>query len=682
MQNLLLHSRWEQNTIVNSQNYKLLNEQKNKINTLSENIDKLYIQFEEDRETYLKYLNIIENSDILKIDSIEFIEKYNNLISVFCELLYIKLEFKKITKIKSNNLTIKEENSKTILQNLNKFNALIDEDIKSLDNKLNYLFNRFNLVLAEKIENNDLNLDELFSSIWKLDEQTVEILIKENNFWNNKLTPYSFIIEDNDKLFELTNYLENEENIKKEYREYLEVDKIINDGNNDGNLEITFNDDLPKKHKELLSITLKKNFKLLFNKILWNPNLSDEEKINKIEKIFRKNIENNYLFIFREKAWEIFEEIFKYNYLWKDIFERLISKEKQNWINKNIRLKFIENYQNVDEILKYLFSPFQKKEQSDINIKLWTRSTIAILKRLDKEKNITKDIDKKRKYNNYYIYFKKVLIEKHNRYKLELEDKKAYNKNKNENNIKLIEDYLQTKDIINLQEEINNDFDEIMINRKNIDLQKEIDNNTIENIRSNDLVKMIEKWTYAYILYNMFENWKITKGKKQWKKQIASAILENNKSFTIKFLLNNDFFSEQDKEKIILEFINKWDNLIKKLEILNIISYNFNKKEILKTLISWNTSYQDFINILWNKYFKDINLELYGEDWNINNEDTEIFLNIFFKSTNEELAIQWIWMMKNYTKQLIEESIYISPNKKEYTLSKDWKIIFKLNRLL
>jgi len=32
-----------------------------------------------------------------------------------------------------------------------------------------------------------------------------------------------------------------------------------------------------------------------------------------------------------------------------------------------------------------------------------------------------------------------------------------------------------------------------MINRKNIDLQKEIDNNTIENIRSNDLVKMIEK---------------------------------------------------------------------------------------------------------------------------------------------------------------------------------------------
>jgi len=66
----------------------------------------------------------------------------------------------------------------------------------------------------------------------------------------------------------LTNYLENEENIKKEYREYLEVDKIINDGNNDGNLEITFNDDLPKKHKELLSITLKKNFKLLFNKIL------------------------------------------------------------------------------------------------------------------------------------------------------------------------------------------------------------------------------------------------------------------------------------------------------------------------------------------------------------------------------------------------------------------------------
>ena len=682
MQNWLSHSTWEQKIIINPQNYKLLNEQKDKINTLSENIDKLYIQFEEDRETYLKYLNIIENSDISKIDSIEFIEKYNNLISVFCELLYIKLEFKKITKIKSNNLTIKEENSKTILQNLNKFNALIDEDIKSLDNKLNYLFNRFNLVLAEKIENNDLNLDELFSSIWKLDEQTVEILIKENNFWNNKLTPYSFIIEDNDKLFELTNYLENEENIKKEYREYLEVDKIINDGNNDGNLEITFNDDLPKKHKELLSITLKKNFKLLFNKILWNPNLSDEEKINKIEKIFRKNIENNYLFIFREKAWEIFEEIFKYNYLWKDIFERLISKEKQNWINKNIRLKFIENYQNVDEILKYLFSPFQKKEQSDINIKLWTRSTIAILKRLDKEKNITKDIDKKRKYNNYYIYFKKVLIEKHNRYKLELEDKKAYNKNKNENNIKLIEDYLQTKNIINLQEEINNDFDEIMINRKNIDLQKEIDNNTIENIRSNDLVKMIEKWTYAYILYNMFENWKITKGKKQWKKQIASAILENNKSFTIKFLLNNDFFSEQDKEKIILEFINKWDNLIKKLEILNIISYNFNKKEILKTLISWNTSYQDFINILWNKYFKDINLELYGEDWNINNEDTEIFLNIFFKSTNEELAIQWIWMMKNYTKQLIEESIYISPNKKEYTLSKDWKIIFKLNRLL
>ena len=678
MQNWLSHSTWEQKIIINPQNYKLLNEQKDKINTLSENIDKLYIQFEEDRETYLKYLNIIENSDISKIDSIEFIEKYNNLISVFCELLYIKLEFKKITKIKSNNLIIKEENSKTILQNLNESNTKIEKNIIDFDNKLSFLFNRFNLVLAEKIENNDLNLDELFSSIWKLDEQTVEILIKENNFWNNKLTPYSFIIENDEKLFELTNYLENEEKIKKEYKEYLEVDKIINDCS----LELSFNDNLPEKHKELLSITLKKNFKLLFNKILWNPNLSDEEKINKIEKIFRKNIENNYLFIFREKAWEIFEEIFKYNYLWKDIFERLISKEKQNWINKNIRLKFIENYQNVDEILKYLFSPFQKKEQSDINIKLWTRSTIAILKRLDKEKNITKDIDKKRKYNNYYIYFKKVLIEKHNIYKLELEDKKAYNKNKNENNIKLIEDYLQTKDIINLQEEINNDFDEIMINRKNIDLQKEIDNNTIENIRSNDLVKMIEKWTYAYILYNMFENWKITKGKKQWKKQIASAILENNKSFTIKFLLNNDFFSEQDKEKIILEFINKWDNLIKKLEILNIISYNFNKKEILKTLISWNTSYQDFINILWNKYFKDINLELYGEDWNINNEDTEIFLNIFFKSTNEELAIQWIWMMKNYTKQLIEESIYISPNKKEYTLSKDWKIIFKLNRLL
>jgi len=678
MQNWLSHSTWEQKIIINPQNYKLLNEQKDKINTLSENIDKLYIQFEEDRETYLKYLNIIENSDISKIDSIEFIEKYNNLISVFCELLYIKLEFKKIKKIKSNDLTIKEENSKIILQNLNEYNTTIEKDIIDFDNKLSFLFNRFNLVLAEKIENNDLNLDELFSSIWKLDEQTVEILIKENNFWNNKLTPYSFIIENDEKLFELTNYLENEEKIKKEYKEYLEVDKIINDCS----LELSFNDNLPEKHKELLSITLKKNFKLLFNKILWNPNLSDEEKINKIEKIFRKNIENNYLFIFREKAWEIFEEIFKYNYLWKDIFERLISKEKQNWINKNIRLKFIENYQNVDEILKYLFSPFQKKEQSDINIKLWTRSTIAILKRLDKEKNITKDIDKKRKYNNYYIYFKKVLIEKHNRYKLELEDKKAYNKNKNENNIKLIEDYLQTKNIINLQEEINNDFDEIMINRKNIDLQKEIDNNTIENIRSNDLVKMIEKWTYAYILYNMFENWKITKGKKQWKKQIASAILENNKSFTIKFLLNNDFFSEQDKEKIILEFINKWDNLIKKLEILNIISYNFNKKEILKTLISWNSSYQDFINILWNKYFKDINLELYGEDWNINNEDTEIFLNIFFKSTNEELAIQWIWMMKNYTKQLIEESIYISPNKKEYTLSKDWKIIFKLNRLL
>jgi hypothetical protein len=95
----------------------------------------------------------------------------------------------------------------------------------------------------------------------------------------------------------------------------------------------------------------------------------------------------------------------------------------------------------------------------------------------------------------------------------------------------------------------------------------------------------------------------------------------------------------------------------------------------LKILISWkDVGYNDFINILWNKYFKDIKLKLYDEEWNINEENAKIFLTIFSKSKWEKLAIQWIWMMENYTKQLVENWIHILTKIKKYAFYK-WENI-------
>jgi hypothetical protein len=67
--------------------------------------------------------------------------------------------------------------------------------------------------------------------------------------------------------------------------------------------------------------------------------------------------------------------------------------------------------------------------------------------------------------------------------------------------------------------------------------------------------------------------------------QLSQSVL-SCQSLHIVFLLKNSFFDIIKKEEIILKFLKESNDTIRKIEILNIIPNNFNKKEILKILIS------------------------------------------------------------------------------------------------
>ena len=526
------------------------------------------------------------------------------------------------SKINLDNIILdqKEKELWKLLWKHKKKEELESLNLESFFNDYKNVIERFRKIfsIGKEIETMCTNKqkEELYRTLWR----EVDYIINNytytlsNWFWKdyeNTKKQYLRLIKTLNKYFiEQVSFLKEKRycyhvplNISIEWNSIEFINQFLQD------LTFLFSveDSYLKTHQiEFVSEIISNNIESFFYNTLSNPKLSNEEKIENIVNYFRENIEDNYFFPIREKVAQILWEVFAYNTIWYEIFEKLI--KRKDWkINKNIRLHFIKKYPDIDQIIEFV-------EENE----LWFRSTIAFLDRLKNEIN--------QSYNEEYL----------NLYKKYLEVLRKLPQDKEKK--QLLQDFDNRHNSVS--------FEVAKTNSKNI---KNLENNW------NSLISKLESKTpYRLIKEDLEKTQKIDE-------KILSSIFRNYPIFVIRNILSLENFKNLWK-KVIEKAISDINNISKILYLANYFEKERNikieREKLLKILTDLAKNFYDVVNIIWNPIFDGYKLNILN-NWKLNKQKATIFFKLLLKSWDKNLLFQNTELAQKIVDQVNKNDIKI-----------------------
>ncbi len=470
--------------------------------------------------------------------------------------------------------------------------------------------------IKTKINNWDIltnNIIILLESIFKIPEDFSKIIEKIIKKWGN--IPYDFL-------------LWNE--YKHNFNQILNIAKRYK---------------ISTFHKKILIHIISQNYKFIYSAILANSNLSDEEKINKIKESYTEILENNYNFDFRESLSEVVWQIFKIKNF-SDILFRKLEYSKEWKLNRNIRIQYIKNHTNLEEIISFV-----KKCEN-----LWRRFLLSFIKRIE-DSIIEWDIKYIEIFDKYYLILQK-------RLENSLDDNSPTTHAKSE--FKKFQEKSKLHNTKYREESVKNKVQGVIEKVPYTTNSKKEINYENDIVNQDELKNLLKKWILYKDIYkilnNKFNNFKI--------QEIFNILLDNYKWIFITNILSNDFFKNINKEKIIFQYIKHTNsqklinNLSRLIKIIDYFKIKINKKDFLLRIHKKDYSLFQIVSIIWNTFFNDIALEVENNKWKINEEDAMIFFKYYRSS--EKYILQHIWFFNSYRKQFQDKYLIIEENKHIY----------------